>query len=239
MELWERIKRDFRFEKDELIGLLISSLAFGFIFFYGVFKDTLGNLIAAVLVVAVCLFTHISAQKLVGLHLGIKVEYKLWWYGILASLIAVFISGGRVWWLIVPGGVVCSVIAKYRLGRFQFGLNYVALGTVGWAGPVSSIIFGGIIFKNLNLYTPFVSPWFDLIFKWSLIYAVFSLLPIPPLDGHYIFFSGRLNYAFIAGSIAVYCLLILLLGVYSYIWALIGGFLIYVIYLTTFEIKAW
>lgn len=238
MELWERIKRDFRFEKDEVVGLLVSSLAFGFIFFYN-FRDTLGNFIASVVIVAISLVFHIAAQKIVGLHLGVKVEYKLWWYGILAGLIAVFVSNGKVWWLIVPGGVVCSLIAKYRLGRFYYGLNYVVLGAVGWTGPVASIIFASL-FKNLNMYFLSVPiPLFQKIFIWNLVFAVFSLIPIPPLDGHYTFFAGRLTYAFVAGSIAVYCLLILILGVYSFVWALIGGAIIYVVYLVTFELGAW
>ncbi len=238
MELWERIKRDFRFEKDEITSLIISSVAFGFIFFYGYLSDTLANLIIAIAVVAVCILFHVSAQKIVGLHLGIKVEYKLWWYGILASLIAVLISGGKIWWIVLPGGVACSIIAKYRMGRFQFGLNYVILGTIGWTGPIASIVLGSIA-KNLNLYTPITLPFFDLLFKFSLVYAIFSLIPIPPLDGHYTFFAGRLTYAFVAASISVYCLLILLLGVYSFIWAIIGGFLIYLIYLVTFELGSW
>lgn len=182
MELWERIKRDFRFEKDEVIGLLVSSLAFGFIFFYS-FRDTLGNFIASVLIVAISLFFHIAVQKIVGLKLGVKVEYKLWWYGILVSLIAVLISGGRVWWLVIPGGAVCSIIAKYRLGRFNVGLNYVVLGAIGWAGPVASVIFGSI-FKNINLYLISVPvPILHKIFIWNLVYAIFSLIPYCPLTG--------------------------------------------------------
>jgi len=236
MELIERIKRDFTFHFDELKGLAIATLVLAFVF---TFREwSLINLFYAILIIALSLIVHISAQKIVGLHLGVKVEFKLWWYGLLASLIAVFLSNGRVWWIIVPGGFITSIIAKYRLGKFRYGLGYHLMGVVGLTGPVASIILGSI-FKNINLYTPITSPLLDKVFVFNLVYAVFSLLPIPPLDGHYTFFAGRLTFAFVAGSIVVYCLLILLLGVYSFIWALIGGGIIYILYYTLFERKAW
>jgi hypothetical protein len=80
---------------------------------------------------------------------------------------------------------------------------------------------------------------FQKIFIWNLVYAIWSILPIPPLDGHQTFFAGRLTYVFTAGIIAIYCVLILFIGVYSWIWAVIGGFIIYLLYLFLFERTAW
>lgn len=236
MELIERIKRDFGFSADEIKGLVIATLVLAFIF---TFREwSLSNLFYSVLIIALSLIVHVSCQKIVGLHLGVKVDFRIWWYGLLASVVAVFISNGRVWWLIIPGGVVISIIAKYRLGKFRYGLGYHLMGIVGLTGPVASIVLGSI-FKNINLYTPITSPLLDKIFIWNLVYAVFCLMPIPPLDGHYTFFAGRLTYAFVAGSIFVYCMLILLLGIYSFIWAIIGGGIIYVVYYVLFERVYW
>jgi Zn-dependent protease len=236
MELLERIKRDFTFDLDELKGLVIATLILAFIF---TFRDwSLSNLFYAVLFIALSLIVHVSVQKIVGLQLGVKVDFRLWWYGLLAGLILVFITNGQVWWVIVPGGVITSIIAKYRLGKFRYGLGYHLMGIVGFTGPVTSIILGSI-FKNINLYTPITSALLDKIFIWNLVYAVWCLVPIPPLDGHYTFFAGRLTYAFVSGSIFVYCMLILILGVYSFIWALIGGGIIYALYYIFFERGFW
>ena len=236
MEWIDRIKRDVRFSMDEVKAIGISALILGFVF---AFKDwSIFNFIAAILIVFVSIAFHVYAQKIMGVKVGGSVEYKLWWYGLLASLVLVFISNGKLWWLIVPGGFTASIIAKYRIGKFRYGLNYRAIGIIGLTGPIASIIFASI-FKNLNLYTPLSLGLFDKLFIWNLVYAIWTVLPIPPLDGHHTFFAGRLTYVFTAGIILVYSILILFVGIYSAIWALIGGFIIYLVYLFAFERKAW
>ena len=236
LEIFERIKRDVRFSMDEVKAIAVSGLILGFVFAFGDWSIT--NLIAAVLIVLASITFHVYAQKIVGVKLGAKVEYKLWWYGLLASLVLVFVTNGRIWWLIVPGGFTATLMAKYRIGKYRYGMNYRVLGFVGLAGPIASVIFGSI-FQNINLYTPIQFSFFQKIFIWNLIYAVWSVLPIPPLDGHNTFFAGRLTYVFAAGAIAVYSLLIIFGGVYSLVWALIGAVIIYLLYLFLFERTAW
>jgi hypothetical protein len=236
MELLERIKRDVRFNSDEVKAIGVCAIILGFVFAFG--DWSIFNFITAVLIVLVSIAFHVFLQKIVGVHLGAKVEFKLWWYGLLASVILVFISNGKLWWLIIPGGFTASIFAKYRVGKFRFGLNYRVLGIIGLTGPIASIIFASI-FQNINLYTPIYLGLFQKIFIWNLVYAIWSVLPIPPLDGHNTFFAGRLTYVFTAGIIIIYSLLILIGGVYSWIWALIGGFIIYLLYLFLFERTAW
>ena len=236
MELLERIKRDVRFSMDEVKAIGISGIILGFVFAFG--SWSIFNFVTAVLIVIASIAFHVLAQKIVGVKLGAAVEYKLWWYGLLASVILVFITNGRFWWLIIPGGFTASIIAKYRVGKYRFGLNYRVLGTIGLTGPIASIIFASI-FQNINLYTPLNIAIFQKIFIWNLVYAIWSVLPIPPLDGHNTFFAGRLTYVFTAGIIIVYSLLILIAGIYSWIWALIGAFIIYLLYLFLFERTAW
>ena len=161
MELLERIKRDVRFSLDEVKAISISALILGFVFAFG--NWSVFNFIAAVLIVLISITFHVYAQKIVGVKLGAKVEYKLWWYGLLASLVLVFITNGKIWWLIVPGGFTAAILAKYRIGKFRFGLNYRVLGFIGLTGPIASIIFGSI-FKNLLLYTPIQVALFQKIF---------------------------------------------------------------------------
>jgi len=76
---------------------------------------------------------------------------------------------------------------------------------------------------------------FNSIFIFNLAYAVGQMLPIPPLDGHYLVFASRLWYAFLFGTIVTYVLLALLVSVYSWIFAVIAGGLIWLIFYTTFE----
>ena len=53
--------------------------------------------------------------------------------------------------------------------------------------------------------------------------AIFTMLPIPPLDGSNVFFASRLLYAFAFGCIVGYALLVLVLGFYSLIFVILMG----------------
>jgi len=113
------------------------------------------------------------------------------------------------------------------------------MAIIAFAGPIASIVFG-TIFKNINLYILSNSfPLFDKIFIFNLVLAAAQMLPIPPLDGHYMFFASRSTYAFLAATIIIYTVLVLGLKVFSWIWALIIGAVIWLIYYIKFERVAW
>jgi hypothetical protein len=65
------------------------------------------------------------------------------------------------------------------------------------------------------------------------------MLPIPPLDGHYMFYASRSAYAFLLATIVIYVVLVLVLGVYSWVWAIIIGAVLWLIYYIKFERVAW
>lgn len=236
-DLIDKIKRYFRFSKEEIKSLLLASVIIGFIF---TFRDfTLFNLICAILIIAISIAFHVSAQKISALYVGFGAEFKLWWYGLLISLVICFISNGTVWWLILPGGIIFSMLARHRLGRFRYGLNYWPMGVIGFSGPIASIVLG-TIFKNIELYIFHATvPLLHNIFIFNLVFAVCSMLPIPPLDGHYMFYGSRPWFAFLFGTIATYAILTIIFGVYSWIWALIVGGISWLIYYISFERTAW
>jgi len=245
VEILDRIKKYYRFDIDELKSLAISVLIIGFMisfrewgverfsFIYGLY-----HLIGGILIAAISILFHVSIQKIFGLNMGFTTKYKVWWYGLLASLIITFVTNGKLWWLIIPGGVVCTIIGKYRLGKFRYGMNYMALGFIGVAGPIASIIFG-TIFKNVDIFLGLAHPLIDKIFIFNLVYAVCTMLPIPPLDGHLTFFASRPLYVLLFGIIFTYSILIILFQIYSWILALAIGGLILLIYYVFYERTAW
>jgi len=237
VELIERIKEYLTFNKEEAIGLMVSALVIGFVF---AFKDwSLSNFVLAVIIALLSFLFHTTAQKIAALKVGFKAEYKVWWYGLGISAILAFVSNGRFWWIILPGGVSFSLLAGLRLGRFRYGLNYLPMGAIGLTGPIASIVLG-TIFKNINMwFLADSSILFNNIFIFNLAYAVCQMLPIPPLDGHYMFYASRLWYAFLFGAIAVYAVLAIALGFYSWIIALLAGALIWLVYYISFEKGAW
>lgn len=249
VDLIDRIKRYFNFDKEEVKSIIISSLIFGFIFSFrdwgaGATFDAmygLRSLITAILIVIISILVHVSAQKITGLQIGGEVRFRIWWYGIIIALILTFISNGRLWWLIIPGGVTMKIIPEFRLGKFRYGLDYLKMGIIAFAGPLANIVLGSI-FKNIELYLPFTimsSVLVNKIFLFSLAYAVVSSLPIPPLDGQYMFYGSRLWYVLIFGMILVYFILVSTLQIYSWIFAIIGGVLIWLLYYIWFEKSAW
>ena len=236
-DLIDKIKRYFTFSKEELKVILVSSLVVGFMF---AFRDfSLYNLITAIGIVILSLLLHISIQKIAGLHDGFGTEFKIWWMGLLIGLVITFITNGRIWWIVFPGGIVFSMLARHRLGKFRYGMNYWPMGIIAFAGPIASIVFG-TVFKNINLYLlNSAFPLFDRIFIFNLVFAACQMLPIPPLDGHYMFFASRSAYAFLLGTIITYVVLVLGLQLYSWVWALIIGAILWLVYYIKFERVAW
>ncbi|MBR9692267.1 hypothetical protein GOV06_05790 [Candidatus Woesearchaeota archaeon] len=237
MEWIERIKTYLTFSKDEALSILISALVLGFVFSFQEWSVT--NLFIGILIAGLSLLFHITAQKIAALKVGFKAEYNLWWFGLLIPLILVFVSNGRLWWVIIPGGVSFSLLAGLRLGKFRYGLNYWPMGVIGLIGPIASIILA-TIFKQIDIwFFASSSIIFHKIFIFNLAYAVCQMLPIPPLDGHYMFYASRMWYAFLFGTILTYTILAIAFSVYSWIFALTAGGLIWLIYYIGFERKAW
>jgi len=238
-ELIYRIKNNFEFNNNELKEIIISSLIIGSIFALRLWsKATIGDLILGIVIALTSIFFHVSFQKIVGLKIGYSTEFKICWHGLGIAAILAIISQGWFWWLIVPGSVVFSIIPKYRLGRFRYGLSYFQTGLIAFSGAIGSIIFG-TIFKNIELYMSFFqisSSLLNSFFIFNLAYAAVSLLPIPPLDGHYLFYGSRNWYVILASTIIAYAILTAL-SFYSWIIAIVIGLFAWVVYYSFFERK--
>ncbi len=241
-ELIDKIKNYLSFSQKELQGILIASLVIALVFSLRSWTGTtVGNFISGTVIALMSVFFHVLVQKIAALHAGFTADFKIGWNGLILSLILLFLTRGLTWWVLVPGGVSFSMIAKHRLGKFRYGLNYFPMGIIAFTGPIGNIILG-TIFKNIELYLPFVpiSPAIlHNIFIFNLILAVCTMLPIPPLDGHYLFYASRMWYAFLFGTILIYTILTVVLEIYSWITALVIGLLIVFFYYVYFEKEAW
>ena len=240
-DLKDKLEKYFMFSRTEVKDLIITILILAFIVSFKEwgakeFDILIGmrNLFNAVLIMTLVVLVHISAQRVAGLHVGIRVEYKLWWLGLVLGLIFVFVSRGNVW-LLIPGGIVFHHMAVHRIGYFRYGINMLTMSSISLMGALANIMFA-IVFKILFMFFPnnmliekaiFVSLWF----------AVFSMLPIPPLDGSKVFFNSRGVYVLLFGCVLGAALMLslqinILLAI---IGALLVGVLFWVYYLKVFE----
>ena len=235
MEWFERVKTYLSFSKDELLNMLLATIIIGFVFSFRNFSNI--NLFLAILTVALSILFHVTAQKIAALRIGFKTVFKISWYGLLISLMLIFVTNGRTWWLVLPGGVTFSILAGLRLGRMRYGLNYGTMGSIGLVGPAASLLLA-TIFKQVDIwFFANSSTVLHNIFIFNLAYAVCEMLPIPPLDGHYMFYASRLWYVFLFVIILVYSLLAAYFNLYSWIFAIIAGALGWLIYYLTVERK--
>ena len=129
-------------------------------------------------------------------------------------------------------------LAGHRLGWFRYGINYWAIALIAFAGPLASILFA-IAFKFIGGYVS--NALIQKVIIFNISYAVFSMLPIPPLDGSKIYFGARMLYAFgISGIVAAAVLLYINIAIWI---AVLSSFLIAVIlwllYYIFFEKDYW
>lgn len=196
----DKYQRYGRLSKKESLGLLVSTVVLAFIFSFrewGVeeFNFSIGiqNFLIAAMVVAISLFVRLLVQKSTGLSVGHKVEYQAWIVGLFVGLIAAFFTNGH-FWIFLPGGIAISHLSVHRLGRALYGENYNVMGWIAMSGPIANMILA--IIAKILLLLPFGSSIFFKLMMFNIWLAIFTMLPIPPLDGLKTFFGSRYVYVF-------------------------------------------
>ena len=245
VDLVDKIKRYFKFTPLELKNLIIAVLAISFIISFSewgygrVFDVKIGlfNWFNAILIVGLSFLVHISAQRIWSLGTGYRLEWKMWGYGLVAGIIVAFLTNGRIW-LILPGGFIVHHMAGHRLGWFRYGINYWAVGLIAAIGPFASILLA-VIFKGLSAVV--AASLIQKVIAFNIAYALYSLLPIPPLDGSKTFYGSRMLYAFAVSGIAAAAVLLNLnisIGLVI-ISSFFIGIVLWILYYIFIEHKLW
>ena len=194
-ELSSRVRDFYRFSSSELLGLIVATLMSGFIISFRDWGDenvNLGigiiHLSLAVLASGLAFFVKVSFQKIYALSQGYQAEFKVWWVGIAISLLITIISNGVVPFIIM-GAVASTFMTRQRLGEMRYGYSYFQNGIIALHGIIGLLLlalFAGIIvylFPGIYLLEKIVIA--------SLAMSLFSLLPLPQLEGLTLFFGSR------------------------------------------------
>ena len=240
-DLRGKIRDYFRFSNEEIRALLLTILTAAFILSFRQWGETtfdfsvgIRNFFNAFLIVTLSLLVKVSVQKIYSLHIGYKMEYQFWLTGILISIFLCFLTNG---WLpfLALGGFVVTMLPGHRLGFFRYNINYFSIGIIAVMGPLANL--GLAIFFKMFSWLP--SPLIATAIKFNVLIAIFSMLPIPPMDGSKILYAARPFYVFCLAGIITAGLLTLLVNSIPLI--VLGGFLMAIFfwayYFFTYEFK--
>ncbi|MBI2101985.1 hypothetical protein HYT53_05235 [Candidatus Woesearchaeota archaeon] len=248
LDLADKIKRYYKFTQSELRGLIIAILTIAFVFSYDdwgpgntfVFSAGIYNFFNAILIVALSVLIHDAGQRIWALAIGYRLEFRMWGFGLIITLIVAFLNNGRIpyLWIVVPGGFMLHHLAGHRLGWFRYGINYFGQAMVALAGPLS-IFMLIILLRVLSLFSS--NPLLGKAIIFNVIYMIINLLPIPPLDGSKIYFGSRMLYAFAVPAMIIAIILVVVnVPIFlSLIISLLIAVVLWLTYYISFERNAW
>lgn len=244
VDLLDKIRRYYKFTAHEARGLVISILVISFIISFKEwgtarfdFGEGIFNLFNAILIVALSVLIHDAGQRIWGLAIGYRIEFRMWTLGLIVALVLAFISNGSLW-LIVPGSFMLHHLAGHRLGFFRYGINYVGQAMVAMAGPLFSLLLI-ILLKVLYAFSP--NHLIEKAIIFNVVYIITSMLPFPTLDGGKIFFGSRMIYAFLFPAI-VLATILLMVKIHIFlalVLSLLIGVVLWLVYYMSFERKVW
>ncbi len=238
-ELLYRIRDMYRFSKREYRDFIILAFTLGLILG---FNDSslhfniniwIKNLLECVLAMFIALFIHISIIKIEALRYGYTAEFFAWSYGIIAGLLAMLISLGRFIFFL-PLGTNFRHDERLRIGEFRYWIMNSDMAKIVLSATMANLFIAVIT----RLFHPSLSPGFANTFiKANAYLAIYTILPIPPLNGFKLFFSNRIAYFFWAGFVISLAVLIMTAAslIPIIIYALFGGITALLIYYYIFE----
>lgn len=179
--------------RDIIISVLLVSVIFWVYLFN--FPNPIG-FFSSLLIVFFSFFLHEMGHKFMARKMGCIATYKIWPIGVLIGLVSI------VFGLIGAGIVFIAVgaveIMPYSFGRWGFKvvkLSQREMGLISLAG-VGLNVFFAVFFKL------FPGEIFQKLSYFNGLFALFNLIPVPPLDGTKLFMWKEwlwLFLAFIAG----------------------------------------
>ncbi|MFT4343986.1 MAG: hypothetical protein ACMXYE_04535 [Candidatus Woesearchaeota archaeon] len=238
----DKVKRYYPFTVTEARNILITILIIGFMYGFNDGRPDWDaaywsyNMLVSVAIAAITMLVFLTGQRLAAFSAGYRVEFQIWWPGLIVALILTFITRGWIW-IPIAGGMIIHHLAGHRLGFFRYGLNMLDNGIIAASGPLANILFATIVKEMGNLIMPASSiPIIEQIYWFNLVFALVNMLPIPPLAGSKLLYNSRLPYVFIFSFILVYVLLAAM-QLYSWIFALIGAIILWFIFYVKVENK--
>lgn len=204
MNEWAKVRNHIAPTSKETQHFLGVVLAFGFIVSFnswgaGSFDAFTGlqNLLGASLVCALFLAVHHAAQRLAALRFDCVAQQRVSPPLVLLAVILAFIFRGH-FWLLAATATLVEGMPLHRLGHFRYKTSTLSTMVVLAAGPAATGMLTLVIWGLSNSWGMQGDAVLMMV-RVGLAMTFMNLLPIPPLDGAYIFFVHR---GFLAGILA-------------------------------------
>ncbi|MBN2881650.1 hypothetical protein JXM83_06395 [Candidatus Woesearchaeota archaeon] len=209
--------KHFKFDKKEVAIVLIVALVIGFITSFTKWGSDatpdvvvgLSNLFISTIISLVILLMFISVTKFTAIKRGYDVKIETSPIMIFISIMVSFISYGVVWFFPIMG-LSISHNKKLRLGMFRYEANLKEMSMISFVGPFA-ILLMSFFFKIFMNMAQIDSFWFAESIKIATFLAVYTMLPLPKMNGLHIIFDSREKYFMYFGTIIGLSLSVLLI----------------------------
>ncbi|MBU5678538.1 MAG: site-2 protease family protein [Candidatus Aenigmatarchaeota archaeon] len=175
--------------RDIIISAIVISIAFSIALLGGIsmliktsITDFLSMLIFSFIAVAIGFIAHELGHRSVARRFGCYSEYKMWPNGLILAILLSFF--GFVF--AAPGAVV--IHPRIDLWGRMVPLTKKKSGIISISGSIMNIILS---MAFLSLYLFYNLQIFYYGSKINAWFAIFNLIPIPPLDGFKVFIWNK------------------------------------------------
>lgn len=225
--------------RQEIVSVLITGLIGGFIFANSVYalEGGLVTQLRFTLAILVLLVIIEVSKRLWATYKGYRQEFRIWWIGLLISLLVALYSRGFIAFLL-PGGYGLKEYQHSRFGGFPDHMPLRDIATVGLAGIVGGVVWivltAGLVPQGhtIAMMTVVVAMLVPLDIVFAPLTRKSKTFSTPPTAASALLWSSRTRYVFTVVMVVTSFILVALLPWY---WTLpaalligaIGSFLYY------------
>ena len=177
------------FNENEIKDIIISIISLAVIssinaLFTG--DSWFASFIVYLVAVSIALFTKLYSHKRIGEKFDCTAIYKFNYYLFIISMLTALLFQG-IFVFAALGSIMINSSYYTRLGHKFVNISRREAGLIALSGPMANIV---LAITSLLLY-PLFPPFFSALRNISVFMALFSLVPIPPLEGHFILWWNR------------------------------------------------
>ena len=214
----------FSLSREEFRQILITVLIIAFVWSFNKWGDVtfdfmegIKNFAIGALFALIGLIVNQIGQRIVAVHYGYDPIYEYGILGLMVALVITFASRGYLVFFL-PGGINLRHLAASRLGEFRYYTNDWEWAKAGFTGPFFNILLAIIlsIFKS--------NPLVRQLMLMNLLFAWYSLIPLPGNLGLYLFYPHIYVWTMILGIVLAVTLMVFFLNpIITIIFGIIFG----------------